>query len=117
MGEHNSSGEEIRAFICNLEVGLFRAHVVSLAGNYFAFVINQKPASLRYAKVSKFNIAFESDHEVFETDVAMNDSQRFAIFIGFGMGVCQASRHAAHDKHSQFLGQYSSLVQQLLGEL
>ncbi len=43
--------------------------------------------------------------------------ERLAVFVGLGVGVGQAARHAADDEHRQFLGQHPPPVGQLLGEL
>ena len=115
--ENDAGGEEIGAFVGDLEIGLLRAHVIGFASNDFAFVIDQKAFGLGDAEVSQFYVAFEGDHDVFEAYVAMDNAKGFAIFVGFGVGIGQTPGDAADDKDSEFLRQNAAFVRKLLGKL
>ena len=47
----------------------------------------------------------------------MNDAQRLAVLVGFGVRVGQAARDPAGDEHGEFLWQHTAFVGQMAGEL
>ncbi len=117
MGEDDAGGKEVGAFVGDFEIGLFGAHVIGLAGDHFAFVVLKKSARLGDAEIGQFHIALEGDHDVFETDIAMDNAEGLAVLVGFGMGVGESAGDAAGDEDGKFAGQGAFLVGQLLGEL
>src|SRR3989442_1323181 len=117
MSEDYAGGEEIRALIGDLKIRLLRAHVIRFAGDDLALVIGKKSAGLGDAEISKLHITFEGDHDILEADIAMDESEQFAIFVRLGVSVGESARDAADDENGQFTGQDSAFVRQLLGEL
>ncbi len=102
IAQHDPRRKNIGPFVGDLEIRLLRTHVIGLAGDDFAFVVLQEAAGLGDAKVGQFDVAREGDHDVFETDIAMDNAEGFAGVIGLGMGVGQAARHPAGDEDGQF---------------
>src|SRR5207244_5174730 len=81
------------------------------------FVINQKTFGLCDSKIGQLHVPFEGDHDVLETHIAMNDSERLAVQVGFRVGVSQSARDAAGDEHSQFGRQEPMFLVELLLDL
>ncbi len=117
MRKDDPGGKQIGTLICDLKVRLFGAHVVRFARHHFALVIHEKSARLGNSEIRQFHVTFERDHDIFETDIAMDDAQWFAVFVGLGMGVSQAAHNAANNEHRQFLRQNTAAVRQLPGKL
>ena len=108
--EHDAGGKKVRTLVGDLKIRLLRAHVIGFAGDDFAFLVLQKSSRFGDAEIRQLHVAFKGDHDVFEADVAMDDAQRFAVLVGFGMRVSEAARDAAGDEHRQFHGQMRALL-------
>jgi hypothetical protein len=117
VAEDDAGGEEVGAFIGDLEVGLFGAHIIGLAGDDFPFLVLEEAAGFGDAEVGKFHIAFEGDHDVFETDIAVDDAEQAAVAVGFGVGVCEPASDPADDEDGEFEGQDAALFAEVFGEL
>src|SRR5215471_5634359 len=117
MSQDYPGREQVRALIGNLEIRLLWAHIIRFAGHHLALVVDQESAGLRNAKIRQLHVPFESDHDVLEADVAVNNAKIAAILVGFGVGISQAACDTADDEHCQLFGQRSSAIHQLLGKL
>ena len=95
----------VGALVGDLKIRLFRAHVIRFARHDFTFVVHEETAGLGDAEVGQLHVAFESDHDVFEADIAVHDAERFAVLVGFGMRVSEAAGDAADDENGQFVGE------------
>ncbi len=115
MRQHHAGGKQVGALVGDLEIGLLRAHVIGLARHHFAFLVGQKAARLGDAEVGQLHVAFKGDHDVFETHVAVDNAQRLAVLVGFGVRVGQPARDAAGDEHGQFLRQRRVFYQPVAG--
>ena len=102
MREHHASGEQIRALVGDLEIGLLGAHVIRLAGDHFALLVHEEALGLGDAEVGQLHVAFEGDHDVFEAHVAVNESQGAPILVALGVRIRQAAANSADDEHGQF---------------
>ena len=103
--EHDAGGKQVGTLVGDLKIRLFGAHVIGLARDHFAFLVGQKPARLGDAEIGQLHVALKRDHDVFEAHVAVDDAQRLAVLVGFGVRVGQPARDAAGDEHGEFLGQ------------
>jgi len=117
MSEHDAGGEQVRAFVGNLEVRLLRAHVIGFTGDDFALLVGEKTPGLGDSEIGELHVALESDHDVFEADIAVDEAEGPAIFVGLGVGIGEAASDAADDENCQFARQDAAFVSQLLGKL
>ena len=65
----------------DLEIGLFGAHEIGLAGDDFALLVDEESAGLGDAEVGQFDVAFEGDHDVFEADIAVDNAEGLAVLV------------------------------------
>jgi len=115
--QHYADREKVRPLIGDLKVGLLGAHVIGFARHYFAFIIRQKTARFGDAEIGQFYVALEGNHDVLETDVAMDDAERFAVAIRFGVGVGEAAHHPAGDEDRHIDGEEALFIGHLVAEL
>ena len=85
--------------------------------HYLAFVVLQEPTRFGNTEIRQFDVSFEGDHDILETDIPVNDPERLAFLVGFCVRVSEAPGDATNDKHRQLFRQHPALVRQSLREL
>src|SRR5262249_12891347 len=93
------------------------AHEVRLARNYFTFLVSEKTLCLCNAEVRQLHVALKRNHDVFKAYVAMDNAERLAVFVDFGMRVSESTGDATDDENREFLRKLAFFIDQLLAEL
>jgi len=62
----------------------------------------RKPFAFAMPKSVKLYVAFESNEDIFQADVAVDDAQRRTVIAGFCMRVRQSASNTARDENRQF---------------
>src|SRR6185369_4701619 len=106
-----------RPLVGDLEVRLLGTHVIGFAGDDFAFLVYKEASGLGDSEIGQLHVTLESDHDILEANIPVDNPQVFAVAVGFGVRVSESSSDAAGDKNGQFLGQYPAFLLQLLSEL